>query len=53
MGTDQYGRDVLSRLIYGSRISLAVGLVAVSIYIFIGTRWDPWRVIMAAGWIRF
>jgi len=37
MGTDQYGRDILSRLIYSARISLAVGLVAVSIYVFLGT----------------
>lgn len=37
MGTDQYGRDILSRLIYSARISLSVGLVAVSIYVLIGT----------------
>lgn len=36
LGFDVVGRDVLSRLIYGTRISLSVGLVAVSIYVFIG-----------------
>lgn len=35
-GTDDRGRDVLSRMIYGARISLSVGFVAVSIALFIG-----------------
>jgi peptide/nickel transport system permease protein len=36
LGTDDQGRDVLARLIYGSRVSLSVGFIAVSIYVFIG-----------------
>ncbi|HUG18104.1 MAG TPA: ABC transporter permease [Planctomycetaceae bacterium] len=36
LGTDGTGRDVLCRMIWGGRVSLSVGIVAVSIYVTIG-----------------
>ena len=36
LGTDMYGRDLLSRLILGVRVSLSVGLMAVLISMFLG-----------------
>ena len=36
MGTDELGRDILSRLIYGARVSLFIQLLAVSIAFFAG-----------------
>ncbi|MEO0394181.1 MAG: ABC transporter permease, partial [Pseudomonadota bacterium] len=36
LGTDRLGRDVLSRIIYGARISLTVGLIGIAVSLFLG-----------------
>lgn len=36
LGTDKFGRDILSRLLIGTRVSISVGLIAVAISLFVG-----------------
>jgi len=37
LGTDQFGRDVLARIIYGARVSMVMGVVAVTISVVAGS----------------
>ena len=39
LGTDTLGRDLLTRMLYGSRISLMVGFIATFVALFIGVIW--------------
>jgi oligopeptide transport system permease protein len=39
LGTDIFGRDVLTQIMYGGRVSLAVGLIATGVALIIGVTW--------------
>ncbi len=47
LGTDAIGRDILSRLIHGARLSLAIGLAVVALSVIIGT-----VLGLTAGYVR-
>jgi peptide/nickel transport system permease protein len=50
LGADKYGRDVLSRLIYGARISLSVGLISMVITFVLGVLLGGISGYVGGGW---
>jgi peptide/nickel transport system permease protein len=53
LGSDKYGHDVLSRLIYGARISLSVGIISIIVTFILGVTLGGVSGYVGGGWDNF
>lgn len=52
LGTDQLGRDILSRVLYGIRVSLLIGVLATLVAMFLGILLGAVSGYLGDGWMK-